>query len=89
MFLLLREIQEVVVTCVVRKIKPALLDRDIRDLLPATCAFALLILRDNLGLMPTIVVVGKFQEDQPEHRRRVLVVLSSSMRKRPNTVIRR
>ena len=65
MFLLLREIQEVVVTCVVRKIKPALLDRDIRDLLPATCAFALLILRDNIGLMPTIVVVGNFRKISP------------------------
>ncbi len=70
--LFLRKLQQVIVTRVVGQIESAFLNGDVRDLLLATRAFELLVLGDDVVFVPAVVVVGKFEEDQSQHRRGIL-----------------
>ena len=63
------------VACMIREVEPAFLDGDVRQLPLAPRALQLLVFRDDVGLVPTVIILSEFEEDQPQNRRRVLARL--------------
>src|SRR5947207_14653892 len=51
----------------IRQIKATPLDRDVRKLLLPSRSLKLLILRDDICLVPPIIIVSELEEDQPEN----------------------
>jgi hypothetical protein len=52
----------------VGQVKPAFFDGDVGDFLLAARAFEFGVLGVNLGLKAAVVVIGKLEENQPQHR---------------------
>ena len=59
--------QQIVVAGVIGEIEPALFDGDVRDGLFPAGALEFPEFRQNRGFVAAIVVIGEFEEDQPQH----------------------
>ena len=55
----------------VGQIEPAFLDGNVGNVFLAPRPFEFFILRDDLGLVTTIIVVGKLEENNAQHWRRI------------------